>query len=696
MRADYARSQDPEVGLRLATLLLEAEKYEDARWLARRLTSTSVSPDAQAVLAKSAHFLSDGDTAKAAYAEALRGYQALGDSKQSARMAYGLAAMLQQSGDVRAAQRLLDEAITGATGSDDQTILVRSHLAAAEILRDRNLLDEAERELDKAKASIDKLPPESRAKEDLWYRFKVGTLFGDRGYAVVARRLLSKALETSELQRNQLVQHGALLNLAWVEQQDGAIDAALRYLARAEEAKADALDIFFVRGQALLKGGSPAQLIRAAAELRLAQAEGPQGEWSWSVPYYRGLAAERLGKLDEAAAAYQKAVQAVEVLTERNGRYSAELVASHRRPYWRLIGLHAARGQWEEVLRQVMQLDGLSLIASEARPLLERFGESPAHDQQGALLPELPPLDYVLKTWRQRHLLIFVSDELTMWRLEISGGRVQGEAIGVAAELEALAQQIETNPTLENQAARLGELMLQGLAPLPAEVIEVLSIGPISRVPLALLRLGGQWAIERMLLARQLSVLPRARLLSKKREGAVVLGDPKGDLIYARQEAQEVATLLGVAARLGEQATRAALADAKGKALLHIAAHSELRDDGRSVLELADGEVVREEIAELWPMAKVVVLASCKSAAARDEAGLGSLARAFLDAGAEAVIATLRDVDDEWSRQLVLELFAGGVQAQPVQALARAQRAAIAAGREARDWGYFTVLLAPP
>ena len=87
---------------------------------------------------------------------------------------------------------------------------------------------------------------------------------------------------------------------------------------------------------------------------------------------------------------------------------------------------------------------------------------------------------------------------------------------------------------------------------------------------------------------------------------------------------------------------------------------------------------------------------SCKSAAARDEAGLGSLARAFLDAGAEAVIATLRDVDDEWSRQLVLELFAGGVQAQPVQALARAQRAAIAAGREARDWGYFTVLLAPP
>jgi CHAT domain-containing protein len=177
-------------------------------------------------------------------------------------------------------------------------------------------------------------------------------------------------------------------------------------------------------------------------------------------------------------------------------------------------------------------------------------------------------------------------------------------------------------------------------------------------------------------------------------DARIVLGDPRGNLAAAADEARRVAALLDTVAVIGSAADHAALAAARGAALLHVAAHSELLDDG-AVLWLADGAVSTAEIAAIRPAPRLVVLASCGSAAARDEGSWGSLASAFLAAGSAAVVATQWPVDDAGARDLLLAFYQAGGATDPLAALGRVQ-AERAAATPARLWAAFTVVAAPP
>jgi CHAT domain-containing protein len=168
-------------------------------------------------------------------------------------------------------------------------------------------------------------------------------------------------------------------------------------------------------------------------------------------------------------------------------------------------------------------------------------------------------------------------------------------------------------------------------------------------------------------------------------------------LAGARREAARLVGLFGdrVDVRLGSEATEHALkaADLSGVGLLHIAAHAIVDDDRpyRSAIVLTPGEgddglVQMRDIVGLRLDGAIVVLAACRSADGGRYAGEGvfSLARAFLDAGASAVVANLRVLDDNESSALLTPMFAALRHGSSLRsALAKARRAVRGSAAEA-------------
>ena len=164
----------------------------------------------------------------------------------------------------------------------------------------------------------------------------------------------------------------------------------------------------------------------------------------------------------------------------------------------------------------------------------------------------------------------------------------------------------------------------------------------------------------------------------------LVLGDPGGDLQGAEAEARDVAAKLGVAPRLGAQATRAALLGAAAPAVLHVAAHGtyDQADPLLSGLRLADGVVTVEDLLTSGSAPGLFVLSGCVTGLSERKPGdeLVGLAQAALRRGTRAVVATLWETLDE-SSSLFFQHFYGAITA------GAAVSEAIAWGREALATG---------
>jgi tetratricopeptide (TPR) repeat protein len=178
-----------------------------------------------------------------------------------------------------------------------------------------------------------------------------------------------------------------------------------------------------------------------------------------------------------------------------------------------------------------------------------------------------------------------------------------------------------------------------------------------------------------------------------------------GPLPHARREGRRVARrLAGGRLLLGPAAAEADLKRSPlvDYAVLHFATHAIVDDahPDRSSLLLApgaageDGLLQSREIADLPLEGRVVVLAACRSAGGSLVAGEGvmSLARAFFQAGAQAVVGGLWPLRDD-ETEVVLDHFyrrlAGGESLG--QALHGAQRDAIAARLPGAAWAGLVV-----
>jgi CHAT domain-containing protein/tetratricopeptide (TPR) repeat protein len=191
-----------------------------------------------------------------------------------------------------------------------------------------------------------------------------------------------------------------------------------------------------------------------------------------------------------------------------------------------------------------------------------------------------------------------------------------------------------------------------------------------------------------------------------ERNGVLQRGLTLARLPYARREGRAIERELG-----GVEAVAGLLAsehlvktrDLRNYEIVHFAAHA-VADDARperSAVFLApgseneDGLLQSREIAALDLDGRIVVLSACQTAsgAVLNGEGVLSLARAFFEAGARAVIGTrwpIRDEDAAW-------LFASfyhhlGRGASLSSALARTRVEAIASGHPPRVWAALVLL----
>jgi CHAT domain-containing protein len=186
-----------------------------------------------------------------------------------------------------------------------------------------------------------------------------------------------------------------------------------------------------------------------------------------------------------------------------------------------------------------------------------------------------------------------------------------------------------------------------------------------------------------------------------------VEGLRQGRLPFARREAQAMIRHLGSGSRsiTGSQASehriKALRSDEFG--VLHIAAHAVVDEDHpeRSAILLApgapeeDGLLQMREVVDLDLDGRVVVLSACRSAAGTVMTGEGAmgLARAFFQAGARTVVASLWPLRDDEAAQLVDRFYAGLAAGGTVShALAAARKDLLADGAPPAAWAGLIVL----
>ncbi len=288
-----------------------------------------------------------------------------------------------------------------------------------------------------------------------------------------------------------------------------------------------------------------------------------------------------------------------------------------------------------------------------------------------------------------------------------------------AATLSALLYRRLLAPALADLSPRVTRLILVPDDALHRLPFDALGAGA-GKAPL-----GARFALARVpsatLWLRWRSQTPPPAL-----RAALVLADPTrpptaaklalAPLAHARSEGWEVAHALGRGSSLleGDDASEAVLEGSRlaDFGVLHLAAHA-VTDEAhpeRSAVVLAasgaagggspgearrDGLLRASEIARLHLDGRLVVLGSCSSAGGQMLRGEGviSLARAFFQAGARTVVATLWPVRDDYAEALFERFYHHLARGEAVaDALREARRDRIAAGAPAAAWAGFVVL----
>jgi CHAT domain-containing protein len=252
---------------------------------------------------------------------------------------------------------------------------------------------------------------------------------------------------------------------------------------------------------------------------------------------------------------------------------------------------------------------------------------------------------------------------------------------------------------VRSQQAPMADLYRELIGPV-ADLVErservlILPDGPLHRLPFGALAHGGRFLIEEKPLhtALSLTVYGTLRSSSAATGNLVAFGDPRfpksmqakrgirsglspglrsfdwSSLPYSRSEVERIAGVYpGARVYLGEEATEERAKSIRDARILHFATHG--YTDDRSPLDSALVLTIPEELAhrengllQVWEIfegvrinADLVVLSACESALGRELSGEGliGLTRAFQYAGARSVAASLWNVADQVTAELM-------------------------------------------
>ncbi len=278
-------------------------------------------------------------------------------------------------------------------------------------------------------------------------------------------------------------------------------------------------------------------------------------------------------------------------------------------------------------------------------------------------------------------LIDYYSTGDDLYALVLNGTNVKGfrlSAQGLAEEVRALRAAIERR---DSSAAQLGRQLYDRLIrPVSAELTgDKLTISPngvLHYLPFAALMDGDKYLLDRF----SLRLIPSAGTLAylKTNDAATVgtllalgnpdLGNSSYDLPNAQVEAVKVAAFFPSSrALVRAAASKTAVRElASGFSMLHFATHGKFNSDAplNSGLYLAkgneaDGVLTVGDLYALRIDADLVTLSAC-------ETGLGKVAngddvigltRGFLYAGARSIVASLWEVDDAATEQLMLSFY---------------------------------------
>ena len=224
------------------------------------------------------------------------------------------------------------------------------------------------------------------------------------------------------------------------------------------------------------------------------------------------------------------------------------------------------------------------------------------------------------------------------------------------------------------------------------EEIVIIPDGPLFMVPFAALRdpTTGKYLSE----TKSIRISPSLATLKTLQEcagdhhsntGALIVGDPDvGEVMFkgetkefdrlpsAEQEAESIANVLNATPLTGSQATKEKIKQKlrEGVAVIHIAAHGDSehghialapppRTDTTSIPEEQDYMLTMQEVQEIGVTAQLVVLSCCHSGRGDVKSeGVVGMSRAFLAAGARAVVASLWAVDDYATSRFMASFYA--------------------------------------
>lgn len=277
---------------------------------------------------------------------------------------------------------------------------------------------------------------------------------------------------------------------------------------------------------------------------------------------------------------------------------------------------------------------------------------------------------------------------------------------------------------------KLHELLIEPIADLlpqnPEEKMIFIPHQELLFVPFsALLDERERYLIEKhtILTAPGIQVLQIAQTAKRDRPGeiagALVVGNPVmpifarnpgepavglRNLPGAEQEATAIAAMLNTQPLIGSEATETAVVERIGSAgIVHLATHGLLDDFSESGLlgaialapsDRDDGLLTSEEIIGLELNAGLVVLSACNTGGGSITGdGIIGLSRALIGAGAESVIVSLWEADDQATSQLMQEFYRVLPQTgDRAVALRQAMLATMQDYPNVKHWGAFTLI----
>jgi len=700
----FETTKDPSAGLATARAEYQLGRYDAALSWINRLAGTASEAGIWLTAALVYQKRGDRRLERTSWERALRLSLATGDHPVAARAYYQLFVLAYWDANLRDQIEFLRLSYEEASRSNSRDIQALAIQTIVSPLIEIGDLNSARRAI-KAASEV---APEARQKTRSLLLNAQGIVYLREGQVALAVASFKQALEIADGSDHAALR-STYLNLVEASLRSGRRDEAETYLESARkhaESTGPTSALHYFR----------ALVARTRGEFRLARdaaLEGlsghPDADWAWQLEYELGRALEFSGDPGGAEAAFDRSTKYVEAIrrTVDFDDFKVWLLDLRREPYEALFRLRARAGRTRGAIEVLERAKARTFLDAFIRKTSTSSGSddiSLLHesterlDRLQSLLPamsrspaaEVRPIDAVLTGLAKENVLLYFETGDELWLVTLIGGRSRIHQLSKpVSTIRDLVDRVVAFPDDASTTAILGDALLPAAAlPPSGTTIHVVADGSLGRLPFICLRPGGRMLVRDY----SISYVPSLNALYAAETRApltysvsTVIGDPRGDLPAAAEEAGNVATRLGVSPLLGRAATREQLQRASHARVLHLATHTGLGSRGPWAT-LADGDITAASLINQGVQPRLAVLATCASAAKDTGDMWGSLASAFLAAGSQAVLASLWSVDDKDAREFITRFYDEGGADNSAVALARTQRAFLDAGKPASFW----------